>query len=173
MADIIERVKTGIFEMLQRSTWKDIDNERHRFQPVLNDALKVVKDQQAINELLIKEIGRLNRLLDKKDAEIDRKEEYNMIRVYEKRFNEKVDSFKDHPKYATLRKSADEALKYHTGYGLKAIRSQDFMHRIVKMPLIYIREWMDGKNSLEWLDPKTGENYDAVNLADVLNNPIK
>lgn len=64
MPDIIERVKTGIFEMLQRNTWKDIDAERRRFQPVLNDALKVVKDQQAINELLIKEIGRLNRLLN-------------------------------------------------------------------------------------------------------------
>ena len=101
-----------------------------------------MKDQQAINELLIKEIGRLNRLLDKKDAEIDRKEEFNMLQVYEKRFNEKVDSFKDHPEYATLRKSADEALKYHTGYGLDAIHAQDFMDRIIKMPLNYIREWM-------------------------------
>lgn len=40
----IEHVTTGIFEMLQRSTWKDIDDERHRFQPVLNDALKLLKN---------------------------------------------------------------------------------------------------------------------------------
>ena len=45
MADI-ERVKTGIFEMLQRCSWDDIDKERHRFQPVLNDALKLLKEQQ-------------------------------------------------------------------------------------------------------------------------------
>lgn len=45
MADI-EKVKTGIFEMLQRNTWKDIDDYRHRFQPVLNDALKLLKEQE-------------------------------------------------------------------------------------------------------------------------------
>lgn len=44
MADI-ERVKTGIFEMLQRCSWDDIDKERHRFQPVLNDAFKLLKEQ--------------------------------------------------------------------------------------------------------------------------------
>ena len=44
----IEHVTTGIFEMLQRNTWKDIDNERHRFQPVLNDALKLLKEQEAV-----------------------------------------------------------------------------------------------------------------------------
>lgn len=47
MADI-ERVKTGIFEMLQRNTWKDIDNERHKFQTVLNDALKLLKEQEKL-----------------------------------------------------------------------------------------------------------------------------
>ena len=30
--------------MLQRNTWKDIDKERHRFQPVLNDALALLKE---------------------------------------------------------------------------------------------------------------------------------
>lgn len=44
MADI-EKTKTGIFEMLQRNTWQDIDEERHRFQPVLNDALELLKEQ--------------------------------------------------------------------------------------------------------------------------------
>lgn len=42
----IEQVKTGIFEMLQRRTWKDIDKERRRFQFVLNDALKLLKEHQ-------------------------------------------------------------------------------------------------------------------------------
>ena len=41
----MEKVKTGIFEMLQRNTWKDIDKERHRFQPVLNYALALLKEQ--------------------------------------------------------------------------------------------------------------------------------
>ena len=44
----IEKVKTGIFEMLQRCSWDDIDKERHRFQPVLNDALELLKDKQPI-----------------------------------------------------------------------------------------------------------------------------
>ena len=44
----MEKVKTGIFEMLQRDTWKDIDKERHRFQPVLNEALALLKEQEAV-----------------------------------------------------------------------------------------------------------------------------
>lgn len=43
----MEKVKKGIFEMLQRNTWKDIDKERHRFQPVLNDTLILLKEQEA------------------------------------------------------------------------------------------------------------------------------
>ena len=49
-----EKVKTGIFEMLQRNTWKDIDKERHRFQPVLNDALELLKAQE-VRELTMDE----------------------------------------------------------------------------------------------------------------------
>jgi len=45
LADI-EKVKTGIFEMLQRNTWKDIDDYRHRFQPVLNNALSMLKEHE-------------------------------------------------------------------------------------------------------------------------------
>ena len=45
MADI-EKVIKGVFEMLQRNTWKDIDPERDRFQPVLNDVLELMKEQQ-------------------------------------------------------------------------------------------------------------------------------
>lgn len=44
MADI-EKVKTRLFEMLQRDTWKDIDPDRERFQPILNDALALLKEQ--------------------------------------------------------------------------------------------------------------------------------
>ena len=44
----MEKVETGIFEMLQRDTWKDIDKERHRFQPVLNEALALLKEQEAV-----------------------------------------------------------------------------------------------------------------------------
>jgi Zn finger protein HypA/HybF involved in hydrogenase expression len=44
----IEKVIKGVFEMLQRNTWKDIDLERYRFQPVLNDALALLKKQEAV-----------------------------------------------------------------------------------------------------------------------------
>jgi hypothetical protein len=44
----MEKVRVGIFEMLQRNTWKDIDKERHRFQSVLNDALALLKEQEPI-----------------------------------------------------------------------------------------------------------------------------
>jgi len=43
-----EKVIKGVFEMLQRNTWKDIDPERYRFQPVLNDALSLLKEQEAV-----------------------------------------------------------------------------------------------------------------------------
>ena len=76
MADI-EKIKTGIFEMLQRNTWQDIDEERHRFQPVLNDALELLKEQNglakaleqmtATNDYLNKEIERLEDMLDAKE----------------------------------------------------------------------------------------------------------
>lgn len=41
----IEKVKAGIYEMLLRCSWDDIDKERHRFQPVLNDALELLKEK--------------------------------------------------------------------------------------------------------------------------------
>ena len=43
-----EKVIKRVFEMLQRDTWKDIDKERHRFQPVLNDVLELLKKQEPI-----------------------------------------------------------------------------------------------------------------------------
>lgn len=92
-----------------------------------------------------------------------------MIKIYESVFNRKIDHFSNHPMYAKLRHSADEALKYHTGFGLDAIHAGDFMDRIVKMPLAYIEAWLNGENQLTWRDMKTGENYDTISIGDALN----
>ena len=93
-----------------------------------------------------------------------------MIKVYEAVFNEKVNHFAGHPLFEKFRHSADEALKYHTGYGIDAIHAGDFMDRIVKMPLPYIESWLNGENQLTWRDPRTGENYDSISTAEALNN---
>lgn len=65
-------------------------------------------------------------------------------------FNQKIDSFADHPKYGWLRKYADEAIHWNSGGGYYQIKAEDFIERIEKMPLEYIRDWLDGKNQLEW-----------------------
>lgn len=67
-----------------------------------------------------------------------------------KLFNEKIDSFKDHEKYSWLRKYADDAICYNEGGGHSMIVAEDFIKRIEKMPLDYIRNWLDGKNHFEW-----------------------
>lgn len=67
-----------------------------------------------------------------------------------KTFNEKIDSFADHEKYSWLRKYANEAMTWNEGCGYLAIKAEDFIERIEKMPLDYIKEWLDGKNKLEW-----------------------
>lgn len=95
-----------------------------------------------------------------------------MINKYEAVFNAKINHFAEHPKFEQLRHSADEALRYHTGYGLDAIHAGDFMDRIVKMPLPYIAAWLDGENGLTWRNNKTGENYDKVDLSDALNKYV-
>lgn len=92
-----------------------------------------------------------------------------MIKLYESVFNRKIDHFSQHPKYETLRKSADDALRYHTGYGIDAIHAGDFMDRIVKMPIPYIEAWLNGENALLWRDPKTGYDYDSESVGDALN----
>lgn len=92
-----------------------------------------------------------------------------MIKLYESVFNRKIDHFSRHPKYEKLRKSADDALRYHTGYGLDAIHAADFMDRIVKMPLSYIEKWLDGENHLTWRDPITGYDYDSESTGEALN----
>ena len=67
-----------------------------------------------------------------------------------KLFNEKIDSFADHPKYGWLRQFANDAINYNDGVGYYQIKAEDFIERIEKMPLEYIRDWLDGKNQLEW-----------------------
>lgn len=67
-----------------------------------------------------------------------------------KLFNEKIDSFKEHNKYIWLRKYADEAIKWNEMSGYLMIKAEDFIKRIEKMPLEYIRGWLDGNNQLEW-----------------------
>jgi aminoglycoside/choline kinase family phosphotransferase len=69
---------------------------------------------------------------------------------YEQKFNDKINYFKDHSKYLWLRDYADGALIYHTEYGALAIKSIDFMDRIIAKPVEYIQDWLDGKNKLEW-----------------------
>jgi len=42
-----EKVINGLREMSCRATWKDIDRIRHKFQPIINDALALLKEQEA------------------------------------------------------------------------------------------------------------------------------
>lgn len=67
-----------------------------------------------------------------------------------KSFNEKIDHFKDHKKYEWLRKYADDAIGWNEMEGYYQIKAEDFIKRIEMMPLNYIRDWLDGKNQLEW-----------------------
>lgn len=67
-----------------------------------------------------------------------------------KQFNEKIDYFKEHPEYSWLRKYADDAIYYNEGSGYFMIKAADFIDRIESMPLEYIKDWLDGKNHLEW-----------------------
>lgn len=69
---------------------------------------------------------------------------------YEKLFNSKIDHFSKHEKYKELRDNADKMLMLHCGEGYRAVAAVDFMDRIVAMPLDYIKDWLDGKNQLEW-----------------------
>lgn len=65
-------------------------------------------------------------------------------------FNEKIDNFKNHKKYDWLRQYANEAIHWNELSGYLMIKAQDFIERIEKMPLSYIRGWLDGNNHLEW-----------------------
>lgn len=73
-----------------------------------------------------------------------------MIAWSQETFNQKIDHFSSHKTYPILRKNADKAINMMTGFGLEAIAAEDFMDRIIAMPLEYIRKWLDGENQLEW-----------------------
>lgn len=67
-------------------------------------------------------------------------------------FENKVEKFKDHPKYEWLKEQAGKAITFNCACGLQAIKANDFMERIITLPTAYITEWLDGKNQLEWLE---------------------
>lgn len=69
---------------------------------------------------------------------------------YDQIFNEKIDFFKDHKSYIWLRDQADRMLRNRSGFGWPTIAADDFIDRIVAMPLEYIQDWLDGKNELKW-----------------------
>lgn len=77
-----------------------------------------------------------------------------------KLFNEKIEHFKEHPKYEWLREYADSAIYANEGAGYVAITGADFIKRIEEMPLSYIEDWLDGKNELE---RKESYNSDSDN----------
>lgn len=68
----------------------------------------------------------------------------------EEKFNNKIDSFKEHPKYEWLRKYADDALRWNTMCGFYQIKAEDFIERIIAASTEYIEDWLNGKNQLEW-----------------------
>jgi len=45
-----EKVINGLREMSCRATWKDIDRIRDKFQPIINDALTLLKEQEALEK---------------------------------------------------------------------------------------------------------------------------
>lgn len=47
-----EKVIKGLREMSCRATWKDIDRIRHKFQPIINDAVALLKEQEAAGYVL-------------------------------------------------------------------------------------------------------------------------
>ncbi len=65
-------------------------------------------------------------------------------------FNEKINSFKEHEKFTWLREYANDAMAWNERAGYFMIQAADFIKRIEKMPLEYIRDWLDDKNELEW-----------------------
>lgn len=48
-----EKVINGLREMSCRATWKDIDRIRHKFQPIINDAIAMLKEQHKLIDEII------------------------------------------------------------------------------------------------------------------------
>ena len=58
----MEKVINGLREMSCRATWKDIDRIRNKFQPIINDALAMLKEQQQEIDKLKEKGGGCQRL---------------------------------------------------------------------------------------------------------------
>lgn len=67
-------------------------------------------------------------------------------------FKHKVEKLKEHPKYNDLKKQSEKTITFNCFCGIEAIKAHDFMERIITLPTTYIRDWLDGKNQLEWLE---------------------
>lgn len=65
-------------------------------------------------------------------------------------FNAKIESMKDHSLYSQLRKHADKCILDCSGFGLERILADEFIQRIEMASIKIIRDWLDGKNNLEW-----------------------
>lgn len=63
-------------------------------------------------------------------------------------FNEKIDAFRDHPKYAELRKQANDAMIHNEGGGFTMITAADFIQRIEENSVENIRKWLDSEYPL-------------------------
>lgn len=74
--------------------------------------------------------------------------EYN---TFVKAFTDKIERFKNHSKYKWLAEQGASAVTRNCGFGVDAVRANDFMKRIIALPTAYITDWLDGKNQLEWL----------------------
>ena len=50
-----DKVINGLREMSCRVTWKDIDRIRDKFQPIINDAINLLKEHEAVEPILKRE----------------------------------------------------------------------------------------------------------------------
>ena len=48
-----KKVINGLREMSCRATWKDIDRIRHKFQPIINDAIELLKEQDKCRSFIV------------------------------------------------------------------------------------------------------------------------
>lgn len=68
-------------------------------------------------------------------------------------FKEKIDKCINHGEYNWLKLQAEKAINSNlAGCGIESITANDFMKRVITMPMNYIIDWLDGNNNLEWLE---------------------
>lgn len=65
-------------------------------------------------------------------------------------FDKKIKEFESHKEYPWLKQEAEKAKRAYGGYGFEAISYEDFIERIVAMPIDYILDWLNGNNELKW-----------------------